>query len=396
MGQVSLVIAASGHSLVWIEGVLTFMSAALHPAAAPRCHVRRCVGVPCLTVHGRTWRGGGVAEVMIDGRAWRLGESLGSGGFGRVYLATSEGEEAVVKLVPKDPGAQRELLLAGDLSGVPNVMPVIGVGETDDSWAIVMPRGDQSLRSFLEALGRPLDQFEAVPILLDVAQALVGLSTKLVVHRDLKPDNILLLDGCWCLTDFGISRYVEATTAIDTRKYSMTKPYAAPEQWREQRATAATDVYAFGVIAFEMLTGQWPFDGPDFRDQHLHQPPPSLSTEVDSPLRSIIDECLTKAPQARPTAARLVSRLQAQSAAESPNGGVAALVEAHHQQVRRVSEQARRDSAASPKRTGARISSPPPPTPMNGSARSSAVSCRGRRRRLEMLGRCISATRSCR
>jgi serine/threonine protein kinase len=287
-----------------------------------------------------------VTELKIDGRTWTLGESLGSGGFGRVYAATLDGEEAVAKLVPKDPGAQRELLLAGDLSGVPNVVPVIGVGETDDSWAIVMPRAEQSLRNFLEALGRPLEQSEAVPVLLDVTQALVSLSAKDVVHRDLKPDNVLLLDGRWCLTDFGISRYAEATTAIDTWKYSMTKPYAAPEQWRTQRATSATDVYAFSIMAFEMLIGRWPFEGPDFRDQHLHQVPPSLSAEVDSPLRSIIDECLTKAPQARPTAARLVSRLKSQSAAEAPAGGVAALIEAHREQVIRISEQARRESEA--------------------------------------------------
>lgn len=209
-----------------------------------------------------------------------------------------------------------------------------------------MTRAEQSLRDFLEALGRPLEQGEAVPILLDIAHALVGLSTKGVVHRDLKPDNILLLNDSWCLTDFGISRYAEATTAIDTRKYSMTQPYAAPEQWRAQRATPATDIYTFGVVAFEMLTGQWPFPGPDFHDQHLHQAPPSLSGEVDSPLRSIIDECLTKAPQARPTGERLVSRLQAQSEAEVPTGGVAALIEAHRQQVILVSEQARRESEA--------------------------------------------------
>ena len=287
-----------------------------------------------------------MTTVIIDGRSWTLGESIGSGGFGRVYIATADGQEAVVKLVPKDPGAQRELLLAGDLSGVPNVVPVIGVGEIEDSWAVVMPRAEQSLRDFLKAMGRPLEQSEALPILLDVAQALVSLSSKEVVHRDLKPDNILLLDGHWCLTDFGISRYAEATTAADTRKYSMTRPYAAPEQWREQRATSATDVYALGVTAFEMLTGRWPFEGPDFHDQHLHQAPPSLSAEIDSPMRSIIDECLTKAPQARPVPTRLLARLQAQSEAEAPSGGVAALIEAHRQQVNRISAQAQHDSEA--------------------------------------------------
>lgn len=183
-------------------------------------------------------------DVIIDGRTWTLGDSIGSGGFGRVYVAASGDDEAVVKLVPKDPGAQRELLLANDLSGVPNV-------------------------------GGPLEQDLVLPILLDVAQALVSLEKNGVVHRDLKPDNILLLDGHWCLTDFGISRYAKATTAAETRKYFMTNQYAAPDQWRAGRATSATDVYAFGITAYELFTGGRPFSGPDFRGQHLHDTPPA-------------------------------------------------------------------------------------------------------------------------
>ncbi len=296
-----------------------------------------------LAAEGRFVR---VTEVIINGRAWALGDTLGSGGFGRVYIAASNSEEAVAKVVPKDPSTQRELLLAEDLSGVPNVVPIIGIGEINDGWVILMPRAEQSLGDFLRTLNRPLQQSEALPMLLDIAQALVSLSNKDVVHRDLKPDNVLLLDGHWCLTDFGISRYAEATTAVDTWKYAMTQQYAAPEQWRGQRATPAADIYAFGVMAFEMLTGRQPFTGPSFRDQHLHEAPPRLSADVDTPLRSIVDECLTKAPQARPAAARLVSRLEAQSETEAPAGGVAALIEAHREQVSRVSEQARRDSAA--------------------------------------------------
>jgi serine/threonine protein kinase len=69
------------------------------------------------------------------------------------------------------------------------------------------------------------------------------------------------LDGRWCLADFGISRYAEATTAPDTRKLAWTPAYAAPEQWRAEPASAATDVYALGVIAYELLAGIRPFRG---------------------------------------------------------------------------------------------------------------------------------------
>ena len=129
-----------------------------------------------------------------------------------------------------------------------------------------------------------------------------------------------------------ISRYAEATTAVDTRKTSLTPQYGAPEQWREQRATPATDVYAFGVMTYELLTGSWPFEGPqlaEFRDQHLHREPPQLSNVVDTSLRSVVDECLTKAAQARPTPERLLSRLRAQSEAEAPAGGAAAFRNVH-------------------------------------------------------------------
>src|SRR4051812_20860511 len=109
-----------------------------------------------------------------------------------------------------------------------------------------MPRADRSLRGHLAATGQILTFYDALTVLIDVTAALVDLDGK-VVHRDIKPENILLLDGAWCLADFGISRYAEASTARDTHKWSMSPPYAAPERWRSERATSASDVYALGV-----------------------------------------------------------------------------------------------------------------------------------------------------
>ena len=131
---------------------------------------------------------------------------------------------------------------------------MIDQGETEDAWVIVMPRAEKSLRDLLDEVGGAgLGTGAAVGALTDIAQALGDLAGR-VVHRDLKPENVLLVDGRWCLADFGISRFADATTALDTRKFAKTPPYAAPEQWRE-RATSATDVYAFGVIAYEFGDG---------------------------------------------------------------------------------------------------------------------------------------------
>jgi serine/threonine protein kinase len=191
---------------------------------------------------------------------WKLGTPLDKGGFGRIFEAGCDVvPNAVAKLVPKAPGAKREFLFV-NFEGVRNVVPILDQGEIDDCWVLIMPKAAESLRKKLTRSGGKVPSVDAIAILNDVATALVDLEKK-AVHRDLKPENILHLDGKWCLADFGISRYAEASTATDTHKFSMTPPYAAPEQWRAEHATSATDIYAFGCIACEILSGSVPFSG---------------------------------------------------------------------------------------------------------------------------------------
>ena len=279
---------------------------------------------------------------LQSGVEWVLGERLDEGGFGQVYAAKSaEYESAVAKLVPKAPGAERELLFA-DLQNIRNVVPIIDQGETEDSWVLVMPRAEKSLRTYLRDVGGPLGTVEAVSILSDIAATLVDLDGR-VVHRDLKPENVLLLDGRWCLADFGISRYADAPTAPDTRKYSMSPRYAAPEQWRFERAETPADVYAFGVMAYELLSGSLPFGGPDFRDQHLNRVPPPL-TAAPAALAALVEECLYKAAEARPTSANILDRL-GRATEPTPSGGLARLHQANRANVARQSEIGRQVSA---------------------------------------------------
>jgi serine/threonine protein kinase len=279
-------------------------------------------------------------------REWILGERIAGGGFGQVYAAKSaDGESAVVKLVPKTPGAARELLFV-DLKGARNVVPIIDSGETIDNWALVMPRAEKSLRQHLEQISTPFQTEDVLAILKHIGAALVDLDGK-VVHRDLKPENVLLLDGRWCLSDFGISRYAEASTAPDTQKYALSAPYAAPERWRGERAASATDIYSFGVIAFELLARSWPFLGPDphdFRDQHLHAEPSPLTVGPPG-LRAMIGECLFKAPGARPRAANVLARLE-RIGKVSRIGGLAQLEEANLAEVARRADGERSASAS--------------------------------------------------
>lgn len=263
---------------------------------------------------------------------WVLGDPLKKGGFGQVYAATGDGGRAVaVKLVPKEPGADRELLFANP-EGVRNVVPVLDCGETADAYVMVMPRADATLRERLVEAGGALPSEEALAVLTDVVTALADLDGR-VVHRDIKPENVMRLNDTWCLADFGISRYTEMSTAPDTRKFSCTYEYAAPEQWRMERATPTTDVYAAGVMAFELLAGQRPFLGPDFhdfREQHLHETPPRLEGVSDQ-LGAVVQDCLAKPPQARPTPSSLLDRLQ-RAAVRRVAPGVAALADAYRQQ----------------------------------------------------------------
>lgn len=251
---------------------------------------------------------------------WDSSESLGKGGFGKVYAAYGPtADRLAAKVVPKAEGATREQLIAQEAPASPHVVPILHVDETPDSWVLYMPRAEYSLR---QKINSGVAAGEAIAILTDLAEALNAIAP-MVVHRDIKPENFLYLNGAWALCDFGIARYADAATAGDTRKYSFTAEYAAPEQWRYDHATAATDVYAFGVIAYELLAGQRPFVGSydELREQHLSVVPDLLPGSRK--LSWIVSESLNKAPGARPAAGNLIDRLRRAGAEAATRGGSA-------------------------------------------------------------------------
>ena len=275
---------------------------------------------------------------------WEVGELIGSGGFGRVYRAVSGDRECALKIVPKLPGADRELLFS-DLCGLGavNIVPILESGEINEQWVLVMPLAECSLRDKLIYKGSfQLDK--ALLLLSDICEAIDSISNK-IVHRDIKPENILLLDKRWCLADFGIARYVETSTDKNTRKFAFTPQYAAPERWRFERATTATDVYSVGIVAYEILTGNLPFKGPsreDFREQHLHSKAPMIEDIPDS-VSAIIDECLYKSPGARPSPSEILARIN-QAVSSTRSMGRSKLVEANREEIRKRVEEDRKKS----------------------------------------------------
>ncbi|EJZ04246.1 Serine/threonine protein kinase [Mycolicibacterium vaccae ATCC 25954] len=268
------------------------------------------------------------------------------GGFGTLYEVTdAQHNIAVAKLVMKEPGAERELLIgaANEAAKHRNVVPLLDDGEHDNNWVMVMPRADRSLAQHLNDSGGSLSVEETLVVLTDIATALSDINGSLV-HRDLKPQNVLLLNGTWSLADFGISRYAEASTSPDTRKYSLTAQYAAPEQWRLEHAGAAADVYAFGVVGYRLLAGHLPFPGPDFRTQHLGSAPPDL-TVGSTRLRDLIEECLYKVPETRPTPTAILKRLGKIAGGAPASTGLEKLAQANRVQVqRRSAEDAQRSA----------------------------------------------------
>jgi serine/threonine protein kinase len=239
--------------------------------------------------------------------AWDETRSIGGGGFGQVYEAHGPGSGPLAaKVVPKAPGATREQIIAQDVPVSKHVVPIVHAEETDEAFVLFMPRAEFSLR---QKIGEGITAADAIDVLIEVAEGLSDIAAT-VVHRDIKPDNVLFVHDTWALCDFGIARYADATTGEHTRKYSLSASYAAPEQWRYEHATSATDIYAFGVMAYELLSGTRPFIGtPDeLRQQHLTAVPATLPG--NKKLAWIVNECLSKAPEARPTAANLLLRLR--------------------------------------------------------------------------------------
>jgi eukaryotic-like serine/threonine-protein kinase len=295
---------------------------------------------------------GGVT--LGDGKRWQLGAEVGKGGMGTVYIATTPGVsgEYVIKLVPVGPSAMREHLMAKRFQGVPNIVPVLDTGATDDKTklALLMPKADYSLRAYLggDDEPHPIPEAKALPILIDIVRGLLNLAdtwvpgeeTKGVVHRDLKPENVLFLNGKWCLSDFGIARLLDTNTAAHTLRRHTTDAYTAPECWRGEAETAQTDIYALGITAFEILMGFRPFQGASIQKQHLNDKVPPM-TGTSSPLNSYIMVCLSKLAEARPLPGLLLRWLERLANPLGSAADMSMLHEANMAEIIRVDRKAR-------------------------------------------------------
>jgi eukaryotic-like serine/threonine-protein kinase len=257
---------------------------------------------------------------------------LGGGGMSRVVLARDERlqRRVVIKVLPSSVTAsisadrfKREIMLSAALQH-PNIVPVLRAGEYDGLPYFVMPFIEgESLRARMRR--GPLSVRETVNILKDVARALTFAHSRGIIHRDIKPDNVLLSAGTAVVTDFGVAKALSASRHAPARAPSATitgvgmspgtPAYMAPEQAAADPDTDhRADIYSLGILAYEMLAGTPPFHGRTpqaLLAAQLSEVPPALSSrryDVPKVLSDLISKCLQKDPKKRPESAQALLR----------------------------------------------------------------------------------------
>jgi hypothetical protein len=307
----------------------------------------------------------------------------GRGGMGVVYRARQQRPDRVVALKVIAPDLvhdaafrarfERESSIAAQIEH-PNVIPVYAIGEADGVLYIAMRFVDGTdLRTLLDAEG-PVEPSRAATIVDRVGRALDAAHAQGLVHRDVKPANILLADAAGrdhvYLTDFGLSRHVHATSGpTRTGAFMGTIDYVAPEQARGERVDARADVYSLGCVLFTALTGGVPFDlDNDLAKLYAHDRSPAPSVLERNPglpeaFETVIARALEKHPDERYQSAGDLGRAALAAAAGSPLPKTGRLVAA--------GAAAPEDPEAAEATTVER--DPPPPTRTAGPAGESTV-----------------------
>ena len=227
---------------------------------------------------------------------YRIVKQIGRGGMADVYLAKDlilDGEEVAVKVLrtnyQTDPIAvarfQREARAMADLDH-PHIVRITDIGEEDGQQYLAMEYvAGLDLKRYIKE-HHPLSNEEAVRIMGQILLAMRLAHTRGIVHRDLKPQNILLTpDGTAKVTDFGIAVAFAETSLTQTNSMLGSVHYLSPEQARGSKATVQSDIYAMGIIFYEMLTGHIPYDGDSavtIALQHFQKPLPSIIAENPS------------------------------------------------------------------------------------------------------------------
>ncbi|MFV0496553.1 MAG: Stk1 family PASTA domain-containing Ser/Thr kinase [Candidatus Fimivivens sp.] len=250
----------------------------------------------------------------IEGR-YQIGELVGVGGMANVYKATdlSDGKMVAVKVLRKEFYENEELLRrfkneskAIAMLSHPNIIKVYDVCFAHNMRCIVMEYIDGiTLKEYMEEQ-RPLAWKETVHFVLQILKALSHAHSKGIVHRDIKPQNMMLLsDARIKITDFGIARFARSESHTLTDRAIGSVHYISPEQAKGDHTDQRADIYSIGVMLYEMLTGQLPFDADSpvsvaLKQIELEAPSPrSINPEIPEGLEEITMRAMEKDPERR-------------------------------------------------------------------------------------------------
>jgi eukaryotic-like serine/threonine-protein kinase len=253
------------------------------------------------------------------GDNYQLDRELTGGGMSRVFVATDRvlGRKVVVKVLPPELAAgvnrerfRREIQVAAQLQH-PHIVPLLSAGEQGDLLWYTMPYIEgESLRAALERK-RKFSAREVMRILHDIVDALAFAHERGVIHRDIKPANILTQGSHALVTDFGVAKALSAAmplSGVTSAGIAIGTPaYMAPEQLAgDASADHRMDIYAVGLLAYELITGVSPFTGPSPREtlaaQLTRDPQPlhEISADIPRTMSELIMRCLAKDPDRRP------------------------------------------------------------------------------------------------
>lgn len=263
----------------------------------------------------------------LDGR-YQLEELIGSGGMANVYKATDllENRLVAVKILREECRGNEDLVRrfkneskAISVLDHPNIVKVYDVSVTDKLQFIVMEYIDGiTLKEYMEYRAQPLTYKETLHFITQVLAALQHAHEKGIVHRDIKPQNIMLLeDGSIKVMDFGIARFTQAETQTMTDKAIGSVHYIAPEQARGGHINDKADIYSVGVMLYEMLTGQLPFVADNAVSVAIMQmqaeptPPTRINPSIPKGLEEITMHAMEKNPAQRfPSAADMLEDIE--------------------------------------------------------------------------------------
>jgi serine/threonine protein kinase len=293
----------------------------------------------------------GTTFVGPDNETFKTTDFLGQGSFGEVYRAAggTSGRVVAVKLLPLGAlaDAENKTALLNEINTAqqikhPNVVQVLYVNDGTSSaigpYAVMEFISGGNLANVLRA-GAQIPLERAIEMMLDVAQGTKAINEKLI-HRDIKPDNVLIEGSKLKIGDFGISKFVDESTRHYTFKGVQHRAYMAPENWESQANTIKIDVYSVGLVFYEILTLKHPLlphvkdpnNDLDWRAVHLYQQCPgvrNLRNDVPLSIAQLLSRMVGKRPDERPywdEVLNVLSQRSAVSTAKNPT--VTAAVEA--------------------------------------------------------------------